>query len=448
MESQYPYKGHATVMRFETLRIVLATAASQDAMIRQFDVTSAYLHHLLREVVYMTPPPGFAHPSDPKLVWRLLKPLYGMVQGGHYWDEEKTEFMEKLGWKKLTSDPSAFQRTWDDGVSVVAVFWVDDAVCAGPEEKLLELERQFSDRYGISSEGELTWTLGIAFKCDHANRTIELSQISFIDSMLRKFSLDNATPVEMPFATGAYLTTAMSPQNDLEREEMKRVPYRELVGTLLYVMVATRPDIAYALSVLCKYMANPGRAHWQATKRVLCYLKGTRHIPLVLGGDLTLCVYSDADFAGNRDDRKSSGAYVFAIGIGAVTWSAKKQRVVALSTLEAEYIAMSEAAREATWVLRVLNELGANIRFIIIFADSQGAIALTKNPVFHNRSKHIEIQYHYTREKVANGEIQIAYISTKKMVADALTKPLVPAAHNAHCVEMGLGVSGNERGGV
>jgi hypothetical protein len=126
-------------------------------------------------------------------------------------------------------------------------------------------------------------------------------------------------------------------------------------------------------------MANPGRAHWQAAKRVLCYLKGTRDVPLVLGGDLTLRAYSDADFAGDGDNRKSTGAYIFTIGIGAVTWSAKKQRVVALSTLEAEYMAMSQAAREATWVHRALKELGANIEFVTIYADNTGAIALTKS---------------------------------------------------------------------
>jgi hypothetical protein len=216
---------------------------------------------------------------------------------------------------------------------------------------------------------------------------------------------------------------------------------------LLYVMVATRPDIAYTLSVLCKYMANLGRAHWQAAKRVLCYLKGTRDAPLVLGGNLTLHTYSNVDFVGDRDDRKSMGAYIFAIGIGAVTWSAKKQRVVALSTLEAKYMAMSQAACEATWVHRVLKELGANIEFVTIYADSTGAIALTKNPAFHNRSKHIDVQYHYTREKVANGEIQITYIPMGEMVADALTKPLEPAPHKVHCKKMGLRVDGNEQGG-
>jgi Reverse transcriptase (RNA-dependent DNA polymerase) len=209
------------VMCFEMLRIVLSTAVSQGTMICQFNVTSAYLHHPLREVVYMKSPPGFAHPSDPKFVWHLLKPLYSMVQGGHYWEEEKTEFMQKNGWKKLASDPSAFRKMWEARVSAVAVFWVDDAVCAGPKEKLLELEHQFSDRYGISSEGELTWMLGIAFKGNHANQTIELSQISFIDSMLCKLSLDNAMPVATPFIPGAYLTATMSPRDDLEHEEMK-----------------------------------------------------------------------------------------------------------------------------------------------------------------------------------------------------------------------------------
>jgi hypothetical protein len=195
-------------------------------------------------------------------------------------------------------------------------------------------------------------------------------------------------------------------------------------------------------------MLNPGQAHWQAAKLVLRYLKPTKDVPLTLGGDLMLCAYSDTDFAGDWDDRKSTGVYVFLIGTGTVSWSAKKQKVTALSTLEAEYMAMSQAAREATWMLRMLKELGTNVQFVKIFADNQGAIALTKNPVFHNRSKHIDVQYHYIREKVADGELQIEFIPTADMVADALTKALPPAPHSAHCAKVGLAIYGNERGGV
>jgi Reverse transcriptase (RNA-dependent DNA polymerase) len=154
------------VMQFEMLHIVLEAAASQDVAIRQFDVTSAYLHRPLHETMYMKPLPGFEHLTDLTLVWRLLKPLYGTVQGGHYWEEKKSEFMANIGWKKLTADPSTFWKTWEDGSSAIMVFWVDDATCTGPKDKLLELERQFSNWYGISSEGELTWMLGITFKHD------------------------------------------------------------------------------------------------------------------------------------------------------------------------------------------------------------------------------------------------------------------------------------------
>jgi hypothetical protein len=219
---------------------------------------------------------------------------------------------------------------------------------------------------------------------------------------------------------------------------MKGVPYRELVGALLYANIATRPDISYAISNLCKFMSDPGPKHWETAKRVLRYLKGTKDVPLVLGGEPTLRGYTDADFAGDRDDRKSTGAYVFTIGHGAVSWKAKKQVVTALSTLEAEYMAMTQAAKEAVWIRQLIRELGSSLDAVTLFGDNQGAISLARNAVFHYRTKHIDVQYHFIREQVANGTIDLQYLATDQMVADILTKATAPTTHFRHCHSFGL----------
>lgn len=443
-----PAQVRAGVVRFETLRVMLAIAAANGSALRQFDVSSAYLHRPLREVIYMRPPPSLEHPKDPEAVWRLLKALYGTIQGGDYWAEERDEFMAGLGWTQLTTDRAAYRKHWESGEEAMVGFWVDDGTSAGDNAKLLELENAVSAKYGISGAGPLTWTLGIGFVRDLEQNTVVLSQQRYIEALARRFGLEDAYPVATPFVPGTVLTTAMAPQDAAEREDMERVPYRELVGALLYVMVATRTDIAFALSVLCKFMSDPGRAHWEAAKRVLRYLKGTAADGLTLDAARVVAGYSDADYAGDRDDRKSTGAYVFRIGVGAVSWAAKKQSVTALSTTEAEYMALTQAVKEAVWLQGLIAELGGDAVQIPLLGDNQGSNALARNPVFHNRTKHIDVQYHFVREKVADGTVTLDFVPTKLMAADLLTNALPRDRHVALCNLIGVRIPAPERGGV
>ena len=433
-----PAQKPAQVMRLASLRIMLAMGILKRGVImRQFDVKSAYLHRPLREEVYMRPPPGLEHPTNPKLAWKLNKPLYGTIQGGAYWEEERDEFMAGLGWTKLEADISLYRKVWGDRDAVVG-FWVDDGTSVGPEDKLLELEAAFNARYGTSGAGPLEWTLGIAFAVDWAAQTVALSQQRYIETLAHRFGQEDARHVSTPFAQGTTLSKDQSPATDEERRDMLTVPYRELVGALLWISVTTRPDIAFAVGALCKFMSNPGRPHWTAATHLLRYLLSTAGTPLIVGGKAELRAYSDADFAGDRDDRKSTGAYVFCIGVGAVSWASKKQDVTALSTLEAEYMAMTQAAKEAIWITRLMEQLGAELGSILIFGDNQGAMALARTTAFHNRSKHIDVQHHFIREKVLSGDIDIQYIPTTEMVADALTKSLSRDAFQRLCAGMGV----------
>ena len=209
--------------------------------------------------------------------------------------------------------------------------------------------------------------------------------------------------------------------------------YAQLVGSLLYLSVCTRPDIAQAVGALARYMSKPSLAHWQAAKGVLRYLAGTANYGITFGaGGPGLEAYCDADYAGDIDTRRSTTAYVFILNGGAISWSSRLQQTVAASTTEAEYMAAAAAIKEALWLRTLLGNLGQPIQTIPMLADSQGAIKLLKNPVFSMRSKHIDVIYHFARERVARNDVSFSYIKTDHMVADSLTKP-VPATKFDYC---------------
>jgi hypothetical protein len=208
-----------------------------------------------------------------------------------------------------------------------------------------------------------------------------------------------------------------------------RSRYQSAVGFLMYAMLGTRPDLAYAVSVVSRFASNPNEHHWSAVKRILRYIKGTLELNLVFSGKLgNLTGYSDADWAGDHDTRRSTSGYVFNVGSGAISWSSKRQPTVALSSCESEYVGQTNAIKEAIWLRRFLSQIKPDqfntIAATVIFCDNQGAIALTKNPVFHSRTKHIDIHQHFGREKVQSGEVELTYTPTELQVADGLTKAL------------------------
>ena len=220
----------------------------------------------------------------------------------------------------------------------------------------------------------------------------------------------------------------MCPKIPQEIEYMKKVPYTSAVGSLMYAMMCTRPDICFAVGMVSRYQSNPGPAHWKAVKRILRYLKGTAHYSLCYeGNDLQLKGYTDADWGGDLDERKSTSGYIFLLNNGAISWSSKKQSCIALSTMEAEFVAFSAAVQEALWLKRFLDHLGviANVADpVLVNCDSQAAIAYTKDPKYHCKTKHIDTKYNFVKDIVARKEVSMKYISTHEMVADPLTKPI------------------------
>src|SRR5215208_5613568 len=280
--------------------------------------------------------------------------------------------------------------------------------------------------------------LGIFIDRDRANRTIKIHQREYIEGLLQRYGYENCNPVTTPMQPGTTLSKKDGSKLLVDKEITW---YKQLVGSLMYAMTATRPDLAYTMSRLSKFFDSPSENYAAATKKVLRYLKGTIDKGITYSGkEKTFAGYSDSDFAGDIDDRKSTGGYVFLLHGGAVSWKAKKQALPALSTVEAEYIAGAEATKEAIWLARLLHkDLNTQLDTTLLHFDNQGAMALaSNNGNSHTRTKHIDVKWHFIRAYVENGTIKITYLPTASMVADILTKGLARDRHQEHMLAMGM----------
>lgn len=264
--------------------------------------------------------------------------------------------------------------------------------------------------------------------------------------------MQDSNPVKTLQDPGLELTKAMCDDGCKHEETMMGVPYRNTVGCFMYLMVGTRPDLAAAVGVLNQFASDPCRTHWQALKRVFRYIQGTRThgITFQAASEPKLQGFSGADWAGDIASRKSTSGYVFVMNGGCISWKSKQQRTVALSSTEAEYMALSEALQEAIWLKVFLCELGemSQDEAVTIFEDNQGAIALAKNPEFHKRTKHIDIRYHFVREKVEDGQVDLNYCPTQEMLADIMTKPIAASQFGALRTKLGIQVAIESSGGV
>jgi hypothetical protein len=286
------------------------------------------------------------------------------------------------------------------------------------------IKDSLSQRFHMTNLGAWHFYLGMEVIRDRPRRTLRLSQEAYLRRVLEDFGMLQANPVATPMETSVHLVPA---EDGYQAESSLVKTYQSAVGSLMYAMLGTRPDLAFAVSVVSRFASNPTDRHWTAVKRILKYLAGTISIGLVFRGSLTsLNGYTDSDWAGDHDTRRSTSGYVFNVGSAAISWSAKRQPTVSLSSCEAEYIGQTQATKEAIWLQGFLKQIHPDLDggATIIYGDNQGAIALAKNPQFHARTKHIDIQHHFVREKVAEGRIQLKYVPTTQQVADGLTKPL------------------------
>ncbi|RVW80140.1 Retrovirus-related Pol polyprotein from transposon TNT 1-94 [Vitis vinifera] len=411
------------VVKMSTIRLVLGMVAVENLHLEQLDVKTAFLHGDLEEDLYMIQPEGFIVQGQENLVYKLRKSLYGLKQAPRQWYKKFDNFMHRIGFKRCEADHCCYVKSFDNSY-IILLLYVDDMLIAGSDiEKINNLKKQLSKQFAMKDLGAANQILGMRIIRDKANGTLKLSQSEYVKKVLSRFNMNEAKPVSTPLGSHFKLSKEQSPKTEEERDHMSKVPYASAIGSLMYAMVCTRSDIAHAVGVVSRFMSRPGKQHWEAVKWILRYLKGSLDTCLCfIGASLKLQGYVDADFAGDIDSRKSTTGFVFTLGGTTISWTSNLQKIVTLSTTEAEYVAATEAGKEMIWLHGFLDELGKKQEMGILHSDSQSAIFLAKNSAFHSKSKHIQTKYHFIRYLVEDKLVILEKICGSKNPADMLTK--------------------------
>ena len=435
-------------VRLSALRVILAQICREGEFLESIDISNAYLNGKMEDKyqVFMRQAEGYEviSPQGKKMVCFLKKGIYGLKQGGRLWNQKLSGELEHLGFTQIKSDPSIY--IWEaDGVRVIIPVFVDDITIASKsQEKIRWVKESLAKIFKLKDLGPTSFLLGIKIDYDQENCILRLSQRQYIVDILKRFNMSDCAPVSTPMDPGNGSKLRRYVPDPKKRVDMSRVPYMSAVGALMYLAIATRPDITYSVSKLAQYNSNPGPEHWQAVKHLLRYLKGTMDLQLTYRGDERASpevfrAYSDADHAGCLDTRRSTSGFLIKMGSGAVSWSAKKQTTVADSSTEAEYVSASSAGREILWMRNLLTEIGVEVKGPSpLMVDNQSALRVLKNPEHHGRMKHIDVKYHWVRDSVKRGDIEVHFLPTHDMIADIFTKPLPRAAVEQHRLALGL----------
>ena len=367
-------------------------------------------------------------------VCRMKKALYGLKQAGRSWYKRLDEDLRTLGTVPSKGDPCVY-TTRRSGLIMIIVIYVDDIfiMCEDADE-ITRFRDQLGKCFDLKDLGLLKRGLGMYFSRNNAG----MSQKSYISELLQRFRMQDCNSVSTLLSIGVKLTKG----EPWSQSDGERPPYRELMGSLLYLsVVATRPDISHAASLLSQYNDCFNATHWKAAKRVLRYLKHTSGLGILYKKKSDPLVgYVDANWGAPLDDRRSYTGYALVFSGGPVTWDLRKQPTALLSTTEAEYMALSDSAKEAIYLQRILLELGQdNVKVTTICNDNVGAQKLAMNPIFHGRTKHIALRHHYIREVVKSGQVQLSHIASQEMPADFLSKALTRPKHE-RCIRL-LGIT-------
>ena len=421
---------YAATLAARSFRTFMAIAARFDLEMVQYDVLNAFVNVELDEEVFMHMPPGYRENGK---VLRLNKALFGLRRSPILWQKKLTTALVSLGFTPVPHEPCCLTLE-----GILVFFYVDDIVFAyrrDREDEARRLIKGLDSQYKLSGGENLQWFLGIEILRDRPNRRLWLSQASYIDKIARR--ADSFPPCATPMAR----TPELLPYTGLaEPHEINR--FQRKIGSLLYAAVITRPDIAFATSRLARFLTNPGPAHQDAVDRVLGYLKHTRGMALQLGGGDDFVVYSDASFADNSTDRKSSQAYVMKLFGGLIGWRANKQDTVTTSTTEAELLALSQAAKEGLYMGRLFNELSVRLEktCIQIYCDNAQTVGLVNKDItrLQTRLRHVDIHNHWLRQEAQAKRICIDYVPSGDMLADGLTKPVINTSFDRFIQQLGL----------
>lgn len=413
---------YSPVVKIETIRILFAIAAHHHKTLIHFDIKTAYLNGILDEEIFMEPPQGYAHHGK---VCKLNRSLYGLKQAGRVWHETFTAFLQEQALRRLKSDSCVFVR---DSPNVILAIYVDDGLlCADNSTVANDLIHELAKRFGVKT---MALEKFVGLEVQLRDGKILVNQSNYISKLAHQFEIADMKYVPTPLLANTHYNTGGVVGNS--ESKCVDVPYKQIIGALLYVATKTRPDVAYAVSMLARFADAPKLAHWQAAKRVLSYLHKTNQYALNYNQDEKehVIAFSDADFAACTDTRRSvTGLIVLLFGTP-IIWQATKQKTVAESTTEAELVAANAASRELMWLINLLNELKVNVNKPTLYIDNQSTLKLIQNNQNHSRIKHIDIKLLALRERLLN--IEVKYIETQDNTADLLTKALPRERHEQH----------------
>ncbi|CAJ2667746.1 unnamed protein product [Trifolium pratense] len=408
----------APVSRLDTIRLVLAIAAQKGWKVFQLDVKSAFLNGDLQEEIYVEQPEGFAVQGGEDKVYLLKKALYGLKQAPRAWYSKINDHLLSIGFEKSLSESTLYVKHKGKNSLIISLY-VDDLLVTGDDTRLVEeFKQEMMQAFEMTDLGLMTFFLGIEIKQNEND--VFIYQKKYAKEILKKFQMEECKTVSTP----------MNQKEKLSKEDgfdkVDEGYYRSLIGCLMY-LTATRPDILFAVSILSRFMHCASEMHLKAAKRILRYIKGTVDYGVKFESCPTfkLCGFSDSDWAGSIDDMKSTSGYCFSLGSGVFSWCTKKQETVAQSTAEAEFIAATAAVNQVVWLKKILFDLHLQQNHKIeVFIDNQAAIAISKDPVCHGKTKHFNIKLYFLREMQQNGEVTLVYCKSEDQLADLFTKPL------------------------
>lgn len=420
------------VVRHTTLRLLFALAVQLNLDITHLDVTTAFLNGDLEETIYMQKPASFPNSKNDGKVLRLKKAIYGLKQSSRAWYRKVDDCLISMGYKRSKIESCLYTKNSNKSKTIVTLYVDDFFIFSDDVSETDNLKSVLASHFKLKDLGAVRQCLGMNVSVDKANGVVTLSQESYVNQLLEKFNMLECKTADTP----------MDAKLSINKSEKCNVqfPYQQLVGSLMYLAVLTRPDIFFSVVFLSQFNNCYDSEHWLYAKRVLRYLKKTKHYGLTYtkNGNSKLKGFVDADWGNNVVDRKSYTGLCFTLSDGAISWVSKKQKSVALSSTEAEYMSITEACKEAMYLRRLVCEITDELYTINVFNDNQGALKLSMNNVFHNRTKHIDIRYHFCRDCVSNNIIKLQYLETAKMPADLLTKSLHSVKH--YCFLKALGI--------